>query len=217
MSSEHQHAAALEIVSASVPDEPPVNAPPVSEAFADQAIATLTRDLARGDDDAFREFHRLYFDRLFRLALVLCRGQEPEARDALQEVFCRVARYGRRFEREEVFWCWLVAVTRSAVLDAGRKRHRYWKLLTDYAQRWLPVQTLPDADHDHAIEALLVACLDELDSADRALVEGKYLSRRSTSELALETGLTERAVESRLFRLRQLLRKRLLLRLRKDP
>ena len=200
-----------------MPDEPPVNGPAVSEAFADQAIATLTRDLARGDDDAFREFHRLYFDRLFRLALVLCRGREPEARDALQEVFCRVARHARRFEREEVFWCWLVALTRSAVFDAGRKRHRYWKLLTDYAQRWLPVQTPQDADHDHVLEAQLIACLEELDTTDRALIEGKYLSRRSMSELARQTELTERAVESRLFRLRQLLRKRLLLRLRKDP
>jgi hypothetical protein len=110
-------------------------------------LVTLTRGLAAGGDDAFREFHRCYFDRLYRLLLVLCRGEETEARDALQDTLCRVARHARPFDREDVFWCWLVALARSAVRDAGRKRHRYWKLLADYARagyrfRGIPVRIL---------------------------------------------------------------------------
>ena len=183
---------------------------------AGEGIAVLTRGLALGDDDAFREFHGRYFDRLYRLLLVLCRGQEAEAREALQETLCRVARYARRFEHEDVFWCWLVALARSAVRDAGRKRHRYWKLLTAYARRWLPVEDQPIPDCDRELEEALLACVNELEPADRALIEGKYFSGRSTVELARETGLTARAVESRLFRLRALLRKRMLIRLRQD-
>ena len=180
-------------------------------------LVELTRGLVAGDDDAFREFHRCYFDRLYRLLLLLCRGEETEARDALQDTLCRVARHARRFDREDVFWCWLVALARSAVRDAGRKRHRYWKLLADYARRWLPVQVDPGPDHDQRLDTLLSACLDELEPADRALVEGRYLSRLSVGELARQSGFTGRAVESRLFRLRRLLRKRMLLRLREDP
>jgi RNA polymerase sigma factor (sigma-70 family) len=180
-------------------------------------LVELTRGLAAGDDDAFREFHRRYFDRLYRLLLLLCRGEEIEARDALQDTLCRVARHARRFDREDVFWCWLVALARSAVRDAGRKRHRYWKLLTDYARRWLPVQADPGPDHDRRLDMLLRACLDGLDPVDRALVEGKYLSGLSVGELSRQSGFTGRAVESRLFRLRRQLRKQMLLRLREDP
>jgi RNA polymerase sigma factor (sigma-70 family) len=203
----------------SVMEPLPEGASPAPHGIVGQELdlVALTCGLAAGDDDAFREFHRHYFDRLYRLLLLLCRGAETEARDALQDTLCRVARHARRFDREDVFWCWLVALARSAVRDAGRKRHRYWKLLTEYARRWLPVHVDPDPDHDRQLDTLLSACLDELDPADRALVEGKYLSRLSVGELARQTGLTERAVESRLFRLRRQLRKQMLLRLREDP
>lgn len=180
-------------------------------------LVTLTRGLAAGGDDAFREFHRCYFDRLYRLLLVLCRGEETEARDALQDTLCRVARHARPFDREDVFWCWLVALARSAVRDAGRKRHRYWKLLADYARRWLPVQRDPGPDPDHRLDTLLSACLEELEPTDRALVEGKYFSRLSVGELARQTGVSKRAVESRLFRLRRQLRTQMLRRLREEP
>ena len=171
----------------------------------------------RGEEEAYREFHRDYFDRLYRLLLVLCRGQETEAREALQDTLCRVARTVRRFDDPEIFWCWLGVLARSAARDAGRKRRRYWRWLVDYAQRWLPVERSPADDHDQQLEALLLECLAELDPADRRLVEGKYFSRRSIGELARDTGLTERAMESRLFRLRGQLRESLLCKLRKDP
>jgi RNA polymerase sigma-70 factor (ECF subfamily) len=163
-----------------------------------------------------REFHEAYFDRLYRFLLVLCQGRETDAREALQDTLCRVVRHARSFEDASVFWCWLMALARSAAADAGRKRHRYWKLLYDYAQRWLPLQRLPPADLDQPLHDALLKCLQDLDAADRQLVEAKYFARRSTAELARETGLTERAVESRLFRLRGLLRERVLLHLRKD-
>ncbi|MCL4177615.1 MAG: sigma-70 family RNA polymerase sigma factor [Verrucomicrobia bacterium] len=183
----------------------------------DASIGALTRRLARGEEEAYREFHRDYFDRLYRLLLVLCRGQETEAREALQDTLCRVARHVRRFDDPEIFWCWLGVLARSAARDAGRKRRRYWRLLVDYAQRWLPVERSPADDHDQQLEALLLECLAELDPTDRRLVEGKYFSRRSIGELARDTGLTERAMESRLFRVRGQLRECLLFKLRKDP
>ncbi len=193
-------------------------APALGEAApTDGSIGALTRRLARGEEESYREFQRDYFDRLYRLLLVLCRGQETEAREALQDTLCRVARTVRRFDDPEIFWCWLGVLARSAARDAGRKRRRYWRWLVDYAQRWLPVERSPADDHDQQLEALLLECLAELDPADRRLVEGKYFSRRSIGELARDTGLTERAMESRLFRLRGQLRESLLCKLRKDP
>ena len=176
--------------------------------------ARLTRGLATGDEEAFREFHQRYFDRLFRYLLVMSRGQETEAEEALQETLCRVARYARRFGAEEVFWCWLTALARSAARDGGRKQRRYWTLLQNYALRWLPLQKDPDDGAEARLEQTVQGCLAELPPADRALVEAKYLQRLSVRELARQTGLTEKAVESRLVRLRRQLREHLLRKLR---
>lgn len=179
-------------------------------------VAVLTRGLVRGDEELYREFHRRYFDRLYGLALVLTRGREIEAQEAVQETLCRVARHARRFDREEVFWCWLVALARSAVRDAGRRQNRYWRLLRSYARDWLPVVSRGAPEENGILDDLVKACVGELDPADRRLVEGKYAERRSTRDLAAEIGLTDRAVESRLYRLRGHLRERVLRRLRED-
>jgi RNA polymerase sigma factor (sigma-70 family) len=52
--------------------------------------------------------------------------------------------------------------------------------------------------------------LDELPPEDRRLVEGKYIEGAAVKELSSQTGLTDKAVESRLLRLRRHLRERLL-------
>ena len=183
----------------------------------DRSVAELTRGMAAGDEEAFSEFHHRYFDRLLRHLLRLTRGEEAEAKDALQETLCRVVRYVRRFDDEEVFWCWLTALARSAVRDAGRKRRRYWRLLENYVHRWLPLRPEPAPEYDLRLEDFLAACLSELDAADRALVEGKYLGRVSVRDLAEGAGLTEKAVESRLLRLRRKLRERLIEKMREHP
>ena len=63
------------------------------------ATAQLTSGLVAGDEEAFRKFHADYFDRLFRYHLVVARGNEEMAREALQETFTRVARKPRQFDR----------------------------------------------------------------------------------------------------------------------
>jgi DNA-directed RNA polymerase specialized sigma24 family protein len=45
--------------------------------------------------------------------------------------------------------------------------------------------------------------LEELDPQDRLLLEGKYLNGETVKELSAQTGLTDKAVESRLGRLRR--------------
>jgi RNA polymerase sigma-70 factor (ECF subfamily) len=180
------------------------------------SVEDLTAGLAAGDEEAFREFHRRYFDRLHRLALVLSRGDATAAADTVQDTFCRVARHARRFEDEAVFWCWLTVLARSAAREAGRKQRRYWALLGDYARRWFPPAPPAAPVHEPNLDALVDACLDELGRDDRALIEGKYLARLSVRELAARTQLTAKAVESRLGRLRQQLRERLIEKLRED-
>jgi RNA polymerase sigma-70 factor (ECF subfamily) len=187
---------------------------PVARAFAhtptDPGTALLTRRLAAGEEAAFREFHAAYFDRLYQFLLVVARGQEHAAREALQETLLRVARHARAFDREEVFWCWLKAVARNAARDGGRKRTRYAAVLERFAQETTVPAPMPSMVSDHLLGGALEECLDELEALDRQVLAGKYLEGASVLELARTTGLTEKAIESRLARLRRHVRERLL-------
>jgi RNA polymerase sigma-70 factor (ECF subfamily) len=184
----------------------------------DDAIQQLTTGLAAGDDRAFRDFHAAYFDRLLRYLIVVTHGDEQAARDALQETLTRVARHGRRFEDKDVFWSWLTVLARSAAMDGGRKNQRYWRLITRYALSWMiPVSTSAvDDPPDEHLHKLLTCELEHLGDLDRALIEGRYFRGAGLGQLAQETQLTERAVESRLRRARQQLREQLLKHLKNE-
>jgi RNA polymerase sigma-70 factor (ECF subfamily) len=172
-------------------------------------IASLTANIRAGSEDAFREFHQLYFDRLYQFLLVVARGNEAEARDALQETLLRVVRYARKFESEDAFWSWLKVVARSAARDAGRKQHRYLNLLQKFAlhSATIPRDSTPLGD-------LLEEVLEGLSASDRELIEAKYLQGATVRELAARRGLTEKAVESLLLRVRQRVREFILNKLR---
>jgi RNA polymerase sigma-70 factor (ECF subfamily) len=166
--------------------------------------------LAAHDEEAFRTFHAQYFDRLYHFLLVVARGQEDEAREALQETLLRVARHARAFDEEKPFWCWLKTVARNAARDAGRKQRRYFTLLERFSLRWRLFDKHAEDPAEPSLQTMLAESLSELDPDERSLVEGKYLDGVATRELSSRTGLTEKAVESRLLRLRRQLRERLL-------
>ncbi len=181
-------------------------------------IRDLTRRLAAGDEDSFRIFHAAYFGRLLRYLFVMTRGDEEAAREALQDTMTRVVRYARPFDSEQVFWSWLTIIARSAVIDGSRKKQRYWKLLRGYALWWKPAldDGIQPQETEEYLQRLLLEALQDLEPLERTLVQRKYLEGGATREIALEVGLTERAVESRLLRARRQLRETLLRRMNDD-
>jgi RNA polymerase sigma-70 factor (ECF subfamily) len=177
-------------------------------------IPALTAGIRAGNEEAFRQFHALYFDRLYQFQLIVARGNEDEARDALQETLLRVVRYARRFEREEVFWSWLKAIARSAARDGGRKQNRYLGLLRNFTLHWQNSSQSSPAHTEPQLADFLEEALEELNPDERSILEGKYLQGFTVKELASDTGLTEKAVESRLLRLRRQIREAILKKLR---
>src|ERR1041384_4194657 len=132
------------------------------------SIRDLTRGLAAGDEEAFRQFHAAYFNRLLRYLFVATKGDEHAAREALQETMIRLVRYARRFDSEEAFWSWLTVLARSAAVDAGRKRQRYWRLLKSYALFWLAPEPAPADQYetDKYLNQLLEQGLQQLEPID---------------------------------------------------
>ena len=150
-------------------------------------------------------FYELYFQRLLRYLLVVTGGREEAARDALQIALLRVVRHIRRFESEDTFWSWLTVLARSAVVDEERKRHRYLAFL-DRLFRREQIEAATNVEADTRLQELLTANLDTLPWDERELIRRKYFARESVKEIAADTGVTEKAIESQLVRIRRKLK-----------
>jgi RNA polymerase sigma-70 factor (ECF subfamily) len=180
-------------------------------ALADStSIAGLTARLAKGDEAAFREFHAQYFDRLHQFLIVVCRGNDDEAKEALQATLLRVVRYIRKFDSEEVFWCWLKALAGSAARDAGRKQQRYSALMRSFSAELSDCQSSASPPDENTLAEILQEKLERIDPIDRGILEGKYVEGFTVKQLSAELRMTEKAVESRLARARKQVRVQML-------
>jgi RNA polymerase sigma-70 factor, ECF subfamily len=164
----------------------------------------LTRAIVSGDEAAFGEFYDAYSGRLYGFFLVLTSGQEDLARELHQVVMVKVARKFRVIATEPELWAWLSQIARNAFVDLVRKgaRRRECPLDAAAADR---SQAHADLAEQHLLEQL-EGGLQGLEPDERALVEAVYFEKRSHKDVAAETGLTIKAIDSKLCRIRAKLR-----------
>jgi len=181
-------------------------------------VATLTCRMVKGDEMAYRAFYDAYFDRLWRYLLVVAAGNEDAAREALQAALVRVTQHIKIFQREDVFWSWLTVLARSAFSDETRKRRRYFSFLERFT-RHATVESDGASDNqtDERLRILLDRHVASLPPDERKLVEQKYFVRRAVREIAGELQTTEKAVESKLSRVRRKLKDAVLAELNREP
>ncbi len=82
----------------------------------------LERVLSAGDEVAFRELYRRHSPILFRLALRLLGGSDPDAADVLQEAWCRAFGTLRRFSGRSSLRTWLAGVVVNCSREHVRAR-----------------------------------------------------------------------------------------------
>jgi RNA polymerase sigma-70 factor (ECF subfamily) len=168
---------------------------------ADAEARALAAAVGRGDETAFRKLYENYHQRLFRLALVLARGDESIAHDAAQATFVSAAKKLRRADSEEHLWNWLARVARQHIAKVWRKRQRDSNVVT--------VASVPDyaiTEPDSFLEETLDAALQTMESEDRKVVELFYFDHLSHKEIAEQLSTTPKAISSRLERTREKLR-----------
>ena len=159
--------------------------------------------MARGEEMAFHKFYDAYFDRLLRYLLVVTGGNEQAAREALQGAMVRVARHVRPFDAEEKFWSWLTVLARSALADDSRKQRRWFAFLERFSRHAEMENTaMNNGEADEKLRELLAQKVSDLPADERELVAQKYFLRRSVREIADAQQTTEKAVESKLSRVR---------------
>lgn len=159
---------------------------------------------------AYRLFYDEYYERLRRYLLVVTCGNEEMTREALQSVLVRVVKHIKRFATESELWGWLTILARSALFDQTRKRKRYWNLLERFTRHSEIDQTADHTDHYSKLLKLLEQNLATLPIEEKDLLESKYLQGSSVRELAEGFQTTEKAIESRLVRIRRKLKASLL-------
>ena len=173
--------------------------------------------MVRGDETAYRIFYDAYFDRLLRYLLVVTGGNEEVAREALQLTLVRVVRHVKWFETEEKFWSWLTVLARSALADESRKRSRYFSFLERFTRHQeIKVTVTDNGETDERFRALLDKNLTALPADERQLVEQKYILHQSVREIADGQQTTEKAVESKLSRVRRKLKDAVLAELKNE-
>jgi RNA polymerase sigma-70 factor (ECF subfamily) len=160
----------------------------------------LAASVARGDEAAFRQLYDRYQPRLFRLALVLGRGDESLAQDMVQSVFVTAAAKLRRVDGEEHLWNWLARVARQQLAKAWRQRDPAMVGMADLPEP--PDAVKPDSVLEESLDAALLA----MDAEERQLIEWFYFDRLSHQEIAGQLNATPKAVSGRLERARAKLR-----------
>ena len=173
------------------------------------SIPALTAAVRRGEEAAVGVLYARYRERLTRYCLVVTRGDEAVADEAVQGAFLKAVRSLRKLDDERALWAWLARAARCTVSDAGRSRRRYAAVLDKFAALFAGPSQAPE-DTEFVWLQALQAAMDALDSDDRLLLEARYFQRRTLSEVALEQGTTDRAIESRLARSREKLRQSIL-------
>lgn len=188
---------------AAVPAEP-------RGAAAEPAFSELLAGVRRGEERAFAELHQRLAMPLYRRLLALTRGDEALSRELAQGAMLRLVRRCPPAENEAGLLAWLPRVGRNAWCDQFRRQRREAHLpLAD-------IDPAADVAPDAPVAALLHEILRALPAEEGELLQAAYVDERPLAEIARERGLTYKALEGRLSRLRATVRARLLRLLRHE-
>jgi RNA polymerase sigma-70 factor (ECF subfamily) len=188
---------------------------------ARQADACDRADMQRlmtGHDAALNDLMERHATPMFRF---LCRmvGNEDDANDLAQETFVRVFRARTSFRIKEKFSTWLYTIAANLARNhfRWRARHPNVSLETENAETEQTLGSMLPSDSPAPNEQALAAeraaavrvAVGKLPEDLREAIVLCEWEERSVAEAAAILETTPKAVESRLYRARQMLRERL--------
>ncbi|WP_294520312.1 RNA polymerase sigma factor [uncultured Pseudoflavonifractor sp.] len=157
----------------------------------------------QGAEDLLRHYGPLM---RYIIEPILASPQDRE--ECLSEAAMRVWDGIGGYDPDRGSWtAWLTAVTRNTALNRLRKSCRGTEALSEHtpAPEPPPEEALLERERREELRQAIA----RLPEKDLRLFYRKYYYMQSTEQIAAELGLTPRAVEGRLYRIRERLRKQL--------
>ena len=166
--------------------------------------AELVERLRRGDRDAAGEFYDRYAARVHRFILrALGAGAiSQDADDLMQETFIAMAEALPFFRGDSSLFTFACAIAHRKTMSFARTNARRARIASTMDA--IDPPTAPTMRDEGLRRAL-----DALNADYRELLHLKYVEEATTAEIARIVGASEHAVESKLKRARDALRKRL--------
>jgi len=181
---------------------------------AGQVIADKAMAMARAGDDelelAVREHARL----VYRIAYAVLRSH-PDAEDATQEAFMRVLRYRRKLAGVKDMRAWLARIAWRVAVERRRKMPAAASevALEDVSETVSQIRSKTETADETLLAGELADLTGKLIAALpaelRDAITLSTVEEMAVGDMAALLGTNEAVVRSRIFRARQILRKKL--------
>ncbi len=162
--------------------------------------------IACGDERGMAELKKHYGALLCYVAAPIL-GDDAAVSDCVSDVYLRVLEKAAQFDPERgSLSAYLTAITRNTALNLARRGrnaalHELHEDTPD-SRQLTPEERLLLAERRNALDQ----ALHTLSCSDRVLFYRKYYYMQPMNQIAAELGMTERAAEGRLYRIRRRLR-----------
>jgi len=168
------------------------------------AVEALIQRCLKGDQVAWEQIVRQFWRKVFNVAYKFV-GRQDEAEDLTQDIFLKLFKSLKTFDRRANFSTWLISVSRNLCIDHYRSMRREHDVVThDVDVVTLARPSVIDSPQA-ALEqrdrvALLRAALDKLAPSLRTAVMLRDIQELSYQEIAEKLGVPEGTVKSRINR-----------------
>lgn len=176
--------------------DPPVAAAPNMDALIERCLT--------GDQVAWDQIVRQHWRKVFNLAYKFV-GRHDEAEDLTQDIFLKIFKALRTFDRRANFQTWLISISRNLCIDHYRSVRKERETmardvdaseLSPVSRERSPLSQLEQVD----LKQIIRTALAELPPALRQAVVLRDLQEFSYQEIADQLGLPEGTVKSRINR-----------------
>lgn len=167
----------------------------------------LTAKLKFCDENTAKEFLHKYTPLIIYVITPILKN-EQDRDDCVSEVIFKAWKNIETYDSSKGnFTGWLTAISRNTALNY-KKKIIHTENIDDFQNTLVsPEPTPEEVIISNENKKLILRAIDTLPSKDRNLFYRKYYYLQSTSQIAREMGLTERAVEGRLHRAKKRLQK----------
>src|ERR1044071_642194 len=173
-------------------------------AAAPPEIDSLIERCLKGDQRAWDDIVRLYWRKVFNVAYKFV-GRQDEAEDLTQDIFLKLFKSLKTFDRRANFSTWLISVSRNLCIDHYRSTRREHDLVShDIDTSTVPYPSTIESPQmmlerrDRV--SLLRAALDKLAPSLRTAVILRDIQELTYQEIADRLGVPEGTVKSRINR-----------------